>query len=299
MMGKQASVGQPLDQTVETDAAYLAEAKRMLDGLLPLQKDFPGFELVLSHMDEVFNSNRLPLFLQFARVAKRLSPLRFYITMHTSPRGDWRDMFAQVAPYVDIPCFNGHALDEYLKAGGSWAELAQLFAANKQEAWTYYNIRGSFFTAEWCRIINGLYLWQAPLRGHIPWMYYSTSGDPFDDTDGTGADFAYAAPARDDPTVLIPTLHYEAMRQGVDDARYIYTLKELIAQQQGKRPQEAAAGQKVLDEIAAALPKIPDDLQGIEQESPWLVAISAKFTGEEYDKLRWRVAEAILKLQGM
>jgi hypothetical protein len=299
LMGKKFAVGQPLDETIETDAAYLAEAKRMLDGLLPLQKEFPEFELVLSHMDEVFGRDRLPLFLQFARIANKLSPLRFYITLHTTPTSAWREMFAQAAPLVDIPCFNGHALDDYLKAGGTWPELTQLLAAHKQEAWVYYNIRGSFFTAEWCRLINGLYLWQAPLRVHIPWMYYYASGDIFDDTDAAGHDFAYAAPSRDDPTVLIPTLHYQAMREGGDDARYLYTLKQLIETQKTKRPQEAAAAQKVLDETAALLPRIPEDLQTITHESPWLVALSDKFYGEEYNKIRWRLAEAILKLQGM
>ncbi|MBU0607201.1 MAG: hypothetical protein KKI08_04905, partial [Armatimonadetes bacterium] len=297
VMGKKVATGQPLDETIETDAAFMAEAKRMLDGLLPLRQEFPEFELVLTHMDEVFTKDRLPLFLQLARIADKLSPLRFYITMHTTPQSPWREMFAQVAPFVDIPCFNGHALDDYLKGGGTWAELAQLLAANKQEAWTYYNIRGSFFTAEWMRIVNGLYLWQAPLRVHIPWMYYYASGDVFDDTDAVGHDFAYAAPSREDPTVLIPTLHYQAMREGMDDVRYVYTLKALIEQNKAKRPQEAAAAQKVLDEVAAMLPKIPDDLQEITHESPWLVAISDKFVGEEYNKLRWRIAEAILKLQ--
>lgn len=295
-MGKKFAPGQ-LDPTVETDEAYLAAAKQMLDGLLAVQKEFPEFELVLSHMDEVFGRDRLPLFLQFARVAKKLSPMRLYITMHTTPGSPWRDYFAQVTPYVDIPCFNGHALDSYLKDGGSWQELGKLLADNKQEGWTYYNIRGSFFTAEWMRIVNGLYMWQAPLRVHIPWMYYSFTGDPFDDTDSDRHDFAYAAPSREDPTVMIPTLHYKAMREGADDARYIYTLKQLIETQRATKPAAAAEGQKVLDEIAAILPAIPADLQEISQESPWLVAISARLSGKEYNVLRWRVAEAIMKLQ--
>ena len=55
------------------------------------------------------------------------------------------------------------------------------------EAWFYHNARGPYWTPEWSRLINGLYLWASPFTTHIPWTYQAYSDNPFDDTDGPAA----------------------------------------------------------------------------------------------------------------
>jgi len=283
--------------SLDSDEEFQSTARRALEGLLELQKDFPEFEIVATHMDEVLGRDRLSRYIHLTRAVRQIKDLRVYITLHNRPSPIVEEMTRQLDPYVDIRCYNGHSMDEWLKAGHTFDELAQQLKASGDEAWIYYNIRGSFFIAKWMRIVNGLYMWLGPFKAHCPWMYYYYSGDPFDDTDGPtirGHDFAYAVPDPRDGKTPVPTRHWEAYREGVDDMRYIAMLEELIAEKKASAPQLAQEAQKWLDSIRRAIPF--DEMKNIEEESPLLIAISRKFSGDDLQRLRYTTAQHIIKL---
>jgi hypothetical protein len=73
------------------------------------------------------------------------------------------------------------------------------------------------------RLLAGLYLCKSGLSGAMPWDYMGYSGEAYDDSDGTGKDMCLACPSQEGP---IPTLAWEASREGVDDARYRAAVKE-------------------------------------------------------------------------
>ncbi len=288
--------------TAEDDSEPLAENEEfcriigeVLGGLKQVEAEFPEFEVVLTHMDEVFGRNRMPRFIDAAKVVKQTPGFRFYETLHTMP-GRWEEYMEQSDPYIDIRCMNGHALDEWLKAGHTFEELAQMLEASGDEGWTYYNMRGSFFVPEWNRIVNGLYMWLSPLTVHVPWKYYAYGGSPFDDTDSERYDFGYAFPSDEDPTQLISTLHWEAFRQGCDDMRYIATLEDLVRRAEEKGV-DAGRAKAWLNELRGMIPRVPDDIAEIDLESPLLVAISEKFSGADYDRMRWHTATQIIDLR--
>jgi len=295
-IGKSAK-GKQLDGASLDESAQFRElAKKGIEGLTATRKKFPEFELALTHMDEVLGAGRLPLYIRYTKAAQQVPGYRIYITMHNMPRPGVEEMTREIAPFVDIRCYNGHTMDDWLREGHTFDELAQTLKQSGDEAWIYYNIRGIIVNPEWIRIINGLYMWLGPFKVHVPWIYQSYKGDPFDDTDGPvekGHDFGYAMPSAEDGITPVPTRHWEAFREGVDDIRYLCLLEDLVEAARKTAPDKAKAAQAWLDEMRAMMPK---DVSKIEGESPLLIAISQKFTGEDYQRLRRRTAEEIGKL---
>ncbi|MCD6351811.1 MAG: DUF4091 domain-containing protein, partial [Armatimonadetes bacterium] len=288
-------VGQDASDALAKHPELVAAMDAALQGLKRVAAEYPQFELVLTHMDEVFNRGRMPRFLDAVKIVRRTPGFRFFETMHMMP-GRWEEYMKQCNEYVDVRCLNGHSIDEWLKAGHTFADLAALLKASGDEGWVYYNMRGSFFRPEWNRIVNGLYLWASPLTTHAPWMYNAYGGDPFDDTDAARYDFGYAFPSPDDPRRPISTLHWEAFREGCDDARYLTTLQALDKKAQA-RGVRAATAESWLREFAAKMPALPDDIADINLESPVLVFLANKYSGADWDATRRRTAQEILALQ--
>ena len=279
---------------------FLGAAKQAMQQLAEMDKRYPAFELLPTHMDEVFGRDRLERYIRLTEAVRQVPDLRVYITLHNSPRRGAAEAMLRCDPFVDVRCYNGHVMDEWIRAGNSFAKLADELKQSGDEAWTYYNIRGSFFRAEWTRLVNGFYLWISPLRVHVPWMYYSFQGNPFDDTDGPrlrGHDFAYAVPDPADRTRMVPTRHWEAFREGIDDMRYLCTLEDLVAEHAGS-PQ-AQAAQAWLDQLRNRVTPKLQELEPIEDESPILILLSERFNGPDYRQFRRQAAEHIVKLLAM
>jgi hypothetical protein len=273
----------------------LAVTEQAFAELKQLEAEYPQYELLLTHMDEVFGRDRLPRYLDYAEVVRKTSDFPLYITMHMTP-GRWEEYMERSDPWVDVRCINGHSLESWLQDGHDWDELAQMLAEAGDQAWMYHNQRGSFFKAEWNRFINGMFMWVSPIEVHVPWMYHSTGGNPFDDTDSERHDFVYAVPHPDNPTLMISTLHYEAFREGYDDMRYLRTLEETMARarQAGVDVSEAQAW---LGQVKSMLPQLPEDIEGIELESPYSVAAERSFAGADWDAMRDQTAQHIIALQ--
>lgn len=283
--------GQPISERED----LLDIARRCFAELKALNQEFPEYEFVLTHMDEVFGRGRLARFIDAAEVIRKTSDFRIYITMHMTP-GRWEEYMERSDPWIDIRCINGHSLESWLHSGHDWDDLGEMLAASGDDAWMYHNMRGSFFRAEWNRFINGLFMYVSPIEVHVPWMYYSFGGDPFDDTDSERFDFGYAFPMPGNPTQLISTLHYEAFREGYDDMRYLKTLEAVMAQAR-EQGIDVSAAQAWLDQVPTLLPQLPEDIQDIDLESPYSVAAERRFSGADYDAIREQTAQHIIALQ--
>jgi hypothetical protein len=275
--------------------AAIADGMRQLERL---KAEFPQFELMPTHMDEVFGHDRLPRYNRLTEAVREATDMRVYITLHNDPKRKVEPLIRQLDPFVDVRSFNGHCMDNWIRAGNTFEDLERELAASGDEAWLYHNIRGSFFPAEWTRLVNGFYMWLSPLRIHVPWMYYSYKMNPMDSTDGPelrGGDFAYAVPDPDNADAMIPTRHWEAYREGVDDMRYLRTLERLI-DQNADRP-EARRAQRWLTELRERLTPTHEELEAIEIESPLLVFLAKEFDGAGYRRFRREAAGHIMELQ--
>ena len=256
------------------------EAQEAIQGLVALAEERGWGEIHLTHMDEVFNQNRLPRYIELTKLIRSAGDVTVYQTI----RADAPEMMREADPYIDVRCYNGHNMDEWVSAGHSFDELAAELEAAGDDAWVYYNPRSVDVTPEWTRISNGLYMWLTPFKLHTPWIYNSYGSDPFDAEDGH--DFGYAFPSPEDGGP-VPTRLWEAFREGVDDLRYIYTLEQLIAANEGDA--KAVAAQEYLDSLRARL-------QGVKlkkEPSAVVKAWSEELGPEDWVEIRTSLAEHI------
>ena len=312
-------------KSLDNDPRFWEAALTTMEAFAKLDAEYPQFRLAATHMDEVFNSGRLPLYIRLTKAVRQVPGVKAYITFHTVHDAADR-MRREIDPFVDIRGNHGYSFEWWLGRGHTMDEYEAELQASGDEAWFYHNARGVHFTAEWSRIINGVYLWASPFRVHVPWTYQAYSGNPFDDTDGQGHDFGMSFPGQADPTDLVPTRLWEAMREGGDDLRYIATLEAAIAAARKAKPNAAAAAQRDLDKLRSLVreAKVPQDGQpaaragaretrevdldtglvmgvgrvGSAAESPLINALAQRFTGEDWQRLRERIAQHIVRLEG-
>ena len=157
--------------------------------------------------------------------------------------------------------------------GGRSAEALQQLLRTRKEVWYYWQCQVEDPRVN--RLFFGFLLMKSKATGAMPYVYYkATWADPYDDwLTGGERTGGMIYPSREGP---INTLQWEAAREGIDDARYVTTLENLIRKAQaGERHTRAAANaQRVLDKtlgridmrVHTALKKLqPTDLQDARQ----------------------------------
>ena len=245
-----------------------------------LEDELGAGEFLFTWMDEVFGRGRFEPWIAMARITRALSDHRIYITLHNRNQS----LIDQADPFVDVRGYHGHTLDRWLGQGHTFDELQAELDTAGDEAWTYYNIRGTEVTAEWVRLCNGYWLWRSPLSAHTPWIYYAFGESAFDDLDSPRHDFAYAAP-HPDRAEMVSSLEWEAFREGWDDLRYLTTLEEAI-----DRASKVAPGHERVHQARA--------LRQAWWEADPRVPVQAQIlTAADYPARRQAMAAAIEELQ--
>ncbi len=195
------------------------------------------------------------------------------------------DPIYQSGEYEPLDCANLHvaASEAYLgarrrgeRAGIARKEYPQVY---------YWQIRREDPRVN--RYYAGFHLWLTDLDGIYPYVYQSIDLDPYDDFDFAGG-APYHAAKRDghasypSPEGPVPTIEWKALREGIDDYRYLQTWEALRERVTAIDPPEAARSAAAID---AALQKYraADALEAVE--------IAA------YDADRQRIAAEILALQ--
>ena len=190
-----------------------------------------------------------------------------YITVNNYASGEkWGDTF-------DIWCGNV----EY-----SADEEQRLLARGKR-----YMRYGSAYLNDCrkARNTSGFGFYRRPAEAMYYWHYQAYNGDPFNDFDGTARDWCAVYPGEDG---LIPTMDWEAIREGVDDLRTIATLEELAAR--------AEQGTEAQRQVAAAAREELADILAIDSTQNQ-TDFAADLSHEQFAQLRWRLVERILALQ--
>ncbi len=132
---------------------------------------------------------------------------------------------------------------------------------------------------------SGFGFYRRPAEAMYYWHYQAYNGDPFYDFDGTARDWCAAYPGEDGP---IPTLDWESIREGIDDMRYMATLKALAERAEEGTAAQQAAAQQALAELEAVLTL---------DETIAPTRYAEDLSHEEYANLRTRLIEQILTLR--
>lgn len=155
------------------------------------------------------------------------------------------------------------------------------------EFWCYPNsVCGSnnHVTPQGARMTFGYGFWKSEFKALIPWMYQSIGGDQWNYLDSPRMDFLNRT---DDDGSPIPAMNFLCYREGIDDARYIYTLQCCVKNaRKAGLDKLASSGEQVLKELSAAIPvqrRYKDHNDGV-----W-------DTGT-MDAWRWKMAQEIVKI---
>ncbi len=181
---------------------------------------------------------------------------------------------ATYAPYLDIWCSQPYSVP-----------FGQIIAQRQHEYWCYPNhnageIKDRLTMCKGGRMTYGFGLWRSGYTTLIPWHWcWTCESDPFDYLRGG---FSGCGQRMDDEGEVIPAVYWSCFREGYDDARYIYTLQQAVAERQNSTDPSCRAAvreaQKVLQETWDA----------IRVQSKYLS--TGMWPAEEFDAIRWRLA---------
>ena len=209
------------------------------------------------------------------KAIKKVPGARTYVTADPS-----HEQFAPMWPYLDVWCCQPFVF--------GYEKIKRLSKEKGVEFWCCPNhicgendhtpVRGA-------RMTWGYGFWKSGFRTLIPWIYQADKGDPWNYLDSTAMDFLNRSTPDGE---RIPVTLWEAYREGIDDGRYIYTLKQLVEEAK-KRGGEAAALAKQGERELKFLWDSIEVQEKYKHDGLW--------SGADFDAFRWLLASKILELQ--
>lgn len=289
--------------SLDGDDAFADAATKTLSAIEAASGEFPEFDVVVMHVDEIFERGRLPLFERLATFADA-ARMPTHATLSTATPA-YDKLRARIDPVLDVRSHHGYSFEWWLLRGGSVASYRDELRRSGDVAWFYHNERGTYFTGRWARLVNGLYLWASPFSAHITWAYQSFDGSPHDDADGKSHDFGMAFPDPDDPDRLMPTRIWTALSEGHDDLRYLAALERAIVRWGPRAPEPAARARAYLDNLRADVLRLPGGIAveqlpnkiGTPAEAPLVDALARRYDDAALALMRSRVEEHIVALR--
>jgi len=228
----------------------------------------------------------------------RESGARTYVTFFQ------RSTYEVARQWMTHPCFSvGLVASEQ---GADWA-YQQCRAHQQQFYWygsgCYLGQEGRLFAN---RFLTGWLFWKTKADGQVSWTFVRPFEDPFNDFDGSRQNSVepkdqctvyphLARPNEADSIVgIIPTIQWEAIREGINDYRYLSTLRNTTAY-----ARKVASGKSTrwAQEVLQAAEDAERTLQMLEESVPWLNEVSrAGFSNANLQELRTIVGAQIEKL---
>ena len=154
--------------------------------------------------------------------------------------------------------------------------------------WTYRNILQSPFTPAFVRMWTGWSAEKLGLEGVTVWTYVQSMGDP--ETDLDAKDWGLVMNA---PHAPVPFIAFEVMREGVDDMRYLATLRSVLAQTRDAALRRE--GQAFIQSVLAEAPLRRDEWTFAEAGALIQKHTPPAWTYPRYDEIRRRMAGLILR----
>ncbi len=185
-------------------------------------------------------------------------------------------------PWLDVRCYSLYYVG---KTESQCSERIKETEMSNDTFWWYGS--GCYSGQEGNMAVNrylvGVLFWKTGASGQWSWTFQRPRGDPYNDFDSEEKDACITYPTLDGRG-FIPTLQWEGIREGIDDARYIYTLETHI--KKGLQSSDESIKAKARD-IKLELDEMLDDV-------PWFY--ESEFKNVEATRFRKRVAQKIVEL---
>ncbi len=195
-------------------------------------------EIIFQPVDEAFEHR--PRFEQMMREMQILKDLGVKVEadgMNGKPEG-----IEEALPYMDYLNFHdGPFLRRGTYDAEAWQQFRQRMESLGKTIW-FYNVEISGHRPENARFSQGFHLWLNGAKGAFTWSYRSIIPDPYGLNPKRKFVFMHRYPPMGDE-VGGPSIGFEALREGIDDYRYLYTWERLCekALAEGYREQKATA----------------------------------------------------------
>lgn len=205
-----------------------------------------------------------------------------------------RGTYDAAGQWMTHPCFAVGLVAS--KQGAEWA-YEQCRARQQQFYWygsgCYLGQEGRLFAN---RFLTGWLFWKTRADGQVSWTFVRPHEDPFNDFDGSRHNsvepkdqctvYPHLSRPNDPDSIvgIIPTIQWEAIREGINDYRYLSTLRNTIAY-----ARKVASGKSTrwAQEVSRAAEDADRTLQMLEQGVPWLNEVGrAGFTNANLQELR-------------
>ncbi len=184
-------------------------------------------------------------------------------------------------------------------AASDRAALAKIHASTKAENREFFSYSGCVYEQHHLNRYNaGLNIWLCGWEGKYFWNLASQRGNAFNDFDRPQKD---AMAIYKHEGEYIPTLQLEALREGIDDLRYLATLEKLVAEA-AKSPRQ---------EAIQCAEEITRELAGLKDSLPLQIIVGDSINGNfskngrsswdcrNFQRYRWRFASLSLQLQAL
>ncbi|HUU28902.1 MAG TPA: glycoside hydrolase domain-containing protein [archaeon] len=158
---------------------------------------------------------------------------------------------------------------------------------SERKVWSYNNAVVTCFNPGYARYIYGYFTWRQDLDGMNSWgpnTVQNSRGDPYEDLDHESSDYMLFYPAPGGP---LPSVNWEAVREGIDDVRYVYQLEKLISARKKAYPEQAADAERFLDDLRKMCDLDQDEM----------ISEFGKWPPETFESARNGVIDWILKLE--
>jgi len=219
----------------------------------------PKSSLIVQLVDEPDQQDRIAAGKELNRIARQMG----FKTLVTRP---W--------PGVDVVCTGIRTNEE------TTIKLRQM----AEQWWIYPNSALRTKNRAFTRYVFGFGAWHWGVDGVVPWTYQMSqgcNGNPFTVLDGPERMLAY--PGVDGP-ITTPT--WEAIRDGINDYKYIYRLRKLISAEKEKGNPRASVIERQLRELK----------QNLENESAQNESEFGDWTPESFEKNRKLIVNWALEL---
>ena len=239
------------------------------------QKTMNWPEFIFSPSDEpALRQEKMEICKYYLRLLKETLPSsKTYMTLIGSKHGiDDGKIFD---PWLDIRCYalvNKKIIEDTIRSG--------------DELWVYNG--GSFGkNPAQDRFFYGFYAERISAKGVMQWAYQwpaTPEASPYTEMQSGRQGQYYTYPSINGP---LPTIGWEGLREGIDDAKYIYTLRCLI--DEARRSSDAVLAKKALEAeetIGNILNNLTLDFYS-----------KNRLDNSVYDEWRWKIACKILELQ--
>lgn len=166
---------------------------------------------------------------------------------------------------------------------------SKIIKQKKYEYWSYPNhnageLKNKTVMCKGGRMTYGFGLWRSGFTTLVPWHWSWTPGSPTQFDYLRGSRSGCGQRLTEDGEV-IPAVYWECFREGIDDARYIYTLQQAFYERMGSKNKDC---EKVVKNAEDLLQKLWND---IPVQKKYLA--SGMWPSSEFNARRWHIAQMI------